>query len=225
MKTIAIDDTGATWDPVLMTWTDGEIFRETRTDLVSENIAEHLGYLKEQEVASAKLTGSNNFTGDNVFDTGTGPSKIFRVTGDWGAEFVTPVTASSATFSGQVSFADRAVVSGGGGVLEILGLLEFFSATLADANATIASLVARVPQTTANRVYTLPTGSAGQVCFVVRARASDAHTITIQDPSGSVVQGVMPVSAASWMVLCCNAATSWRPLLWAANVTSILATV
>jgi hypothetical protein len=222
MKTLVIN-TLASWVATIRSFVDGDIFRESNIDLSMGDVADRVGYLKAQVDASGKLAGNNTWTGDNIFDTGTGPAKIFRITGDWDAEIFSPLKAQTADFAEQVTFQDRAVVNG---VLELANVLEFTSnATLADANVAITTLVARVPATGNNRVYTLPAGSAGQLCFVVRARAADAHTITIQDPSGSVTQGVMPASAASWMVLCANSSTSWRPLAWHSNVTSILATV
>lgn len=221
MKTLPISNLA--WVGTIRTVVDGDDDAEAVWDLHSGDIAARLGYLKAQSDVSGKFATANNWTGDNIFNTGLGPFSVFRVLGDGDAEFYAPLKVNqTATFAEQATFQDRALVNG---VLELANLLQLTSqATLADANVAISTLIARVPQTTANRTYTLPAASSGQLCFVVRPRATEAHTITIQDPAGSVTQGIMPVSAASWMILYCNG-TSWRPLMWASNVTSILATV
>lgn len=207
MKTTAIADVA--WAATIRTYQDGDFFEESNTDLVADDIADRLGYLKARDLESAKLVGNNAFTGENTHaDTET-----FNGT---------------ALFEGSVGFNGEANVND---VLNVNGTVEFADGseikissgeTLADASATITQTIARVPTITANRTYTLPAASDGRIIYFARLGTA-AFTATLQT-SGAVTIGVVPSGQPGFIKAWCDGAT-WKALEWSSNITSLLATV
>lgn len=227
MKTITIN-TGAAWGASVSSWQDGDIFRETNADTVSTSFADRLGYLKAQSDASGKLAADQTWAGSNEFDTGTGVgAKTISVTGDGdfalenggGLRVATGtegVRASSSEF--VVKPLCEAIFEG---PIRLDG--NSFSAsqeTLADANASLTGvLIHRVPQLTANRTYTLPSGTLGQLSLLKRTRTADAFTAALNDGVGAI--GTISASSAGWILAMCTAGTTWVVVAWGGTVTGI----
>lgn len=226
MKTLPIDDTGATWNPVLVTWTDGEIFRETRTDVVSEDISEHLGYLKEQEALSAKLAGDQVFTGNNEFVTSAGNG--FEISGDQNVILSGAVglVGTFATFTGALNSSDTAIGMNAARLTTTGKLCLASIETMSDAAGTISAIVSNIPTLTANRIYSLQAGGGdnGRIA-IVRRSGTAAFTATLNDDLGNTM-GIIPASQAGWIVCIFRTTDArWVPILWSGNVTSILGLV
>ncbi len=225
MKTLAISNVA--WVATVRSFVDGDVFRESNIDLSMGDVADRLGYLKAQVDASGKLAADQTWTGSNTFSSGASETNIF--TGDNPVQFAGISVASTAGFADEVTFASLLQHNGGdaeflGSSVDIGTVLKLSDvATLADANVTIANTIVRVPQTTANRTYTLPAGSAGRLVILVRPRSADAHTVTLQDPSAATI-GICPVSAQAFIVAQYNG-VAWKALMWSNNVTSISTTV
>ncbi|MGL4442661.1 MAG: hypothetical protein ACRCU1_03480 [Alsobacter sp.] len=205
MKTTAIADVA--WAATIRTYQDGDFFQESNTDLVADDIADRLGYLKARDLESGKLAGTNIWSGiSNTFNN--------------------DLNAASATLTS--AGIEDAVISNS---LQIEGTVEFVNGsaikissgeTLADASVPITQTIARVPTITANRVYTLPAASDGRIVYFARLGTA-AFTATLQT-SGAVTLGVVPSGQAGFIKAWCDGAT-WKVLEWSANITSLLATV
>lgn len=213
MKTATID-TAALWAGTISTFQDGDIFRETNIDTMVDSIGDRLGYLKAKADAAAYVAADNTFTGNNTFTTASGGDDL-TVGGD--GELIVNV---GATMNGAMNIASAAFT----GRIEIGA--EFNSApnVLADAAATCSAvLFQRVPTLTANRVYTLPAGSAGDLALMTRS-GTEAFTATLQDPTGSTTVGVVSSGASGW-ILAQKRGSNWVAVAWGGTVTSIRTTV
>lgn len=214
----------AAWGASIRSFVDGDLFRESTLDLLWGDLADRLGYLKTAVDGKPSLASNNTWTGDNTFDTGTGPYSNFIVTGDNGATFNTPLvcnssfnSANNASMQGETGFS---------GYTHIDGTLALSSENLGDANANVGQVVIhRVPQLTANRAYTLPALGAGyhdkDIHVIVRMRTADAFTVTVQDATPTTL-GVISASAAGWIAVQYN--SGWKVIAWGGTVTGLSTT-
>jgi hypothetical protein len=226
MKTLTIN-TAAGWGAGVRSFLDGDIFRESNIDLSAGDIADRLGYLKAQSDASGKLAADQTWAGSNEFDTGTGGgAKTISVTGD--GDFVLEngggLQVASGSDGGQwtaSAFTTNADCDAQfNGILEAAGRLIAASVSLSDASAALTGvLIHRVPQLTANRTYTLPSGAAGQLALLKRTRTADAFTAALNDGGGAI--GTISASSAGWILAMCTAGTTWVVVAWGGTVTGI----
>ncbi len=226
MKTVSID-TAALWGAGLRTWQDGDVFRESNTDLVIEDIGDRLGYLKAQADLAGYLAADQTWEGSNEFDTGTGGgAETISVIGDGDFKLENGGGLRVATGTDGGSWVASAFTTNQdcdaefGGVLAFLERLVASTETLADAPATLShALVHRVGTLTANRVYTLPSGTAGQLSLIKRTRTADAFTVSLADGSGNI--GVISASQAGWMLAMCSSGTTWVPIAWGGTLSTV----
>ena len=81
MKSYTID-TAAAWVGTIQTWQDGDVFRETNLDTITDSIADRLGYLKTKADAAGYLAAaSQTWTG---LQTVSGAAGGIAITGDQG---------------------------------------------------------------------------------------------------------------------------------------------
>lgn len=214
MKTATID-TAALWAGTISTWQDGDIFRETNTDTVTDSIADRLGYLKTKADAAGYIAAANTWTGENTFTTVASVTD-FVVGGDGDMTVAAAATFNStATFNSEVSAAN----------VLLTGVVGPSYETLADSAASLSNvLVHRVPTLTANRVYTLPAGSDYQLALIVRNRTADAFTATLQTSTPTTL-GVISASSAGWILVQKKPASVWVVVAWGGTVTSLDTTV
>lgn len=216
MKSYTID-TAAAWSGSITTWQDGDVFRETNTDAVTDSIADRLGYLKTKADGAAYLAAaSQTFSG---LATWSGASAGLVVSGDFG------LTTGLLTVGGQAIFSDEVQFNAGpvtfSSAPELNGGIKADYASLADADSTIgtpAKFEYRVPTLTANRAYGLDSttnilaiisasaqgwvelvhSTTKQRVRIVRMRTSDAFTVTVRGTAGT-----------------------WRVSAWGGSVTSL----
>ncbi len=195
MKTTAIADVA--WAPTIRTYQDGDFFEESNTDLVADDIADRLGYLKARDLESAKLAGNNAFTGDNTH-AGT-------------ETFSAPINLNFTT-----NLNDELIVDPVSGALDVQGVISITgtlfldnSETLADANASVTAIIASVPTLTADRTYTLPAAVDGRLCFFRRPRTADAFRANLIRPSDSASMGQIAASNRGWL-LCAVIGGDWK---------------
>ncbi len=213
MKTATID-TAALWAGTISTFQDGDIFRETNIDTMIDSIGDRLGYLKAKADAAAYVAADNTFTGNNTFTTASGGDDL-TVGGD--GELIVNV---GATMNGAMAIASAAFT----GRIEIDAEFNPGSNVLADAAATCSAvLFQRVPTLTANRVYTLPAGSDGDLAVLTRS-GTEAFTATLQDPTGSTTVGVISSGASGW-IAAQKRGSNWVAVMWGGTVASIRTTV
>jgi hypothetical protein len=213
MKTATID-TAALWAGTISTFQDGDIFRETNIDTMVDSIGDRLGYLKAKADAAAYVAADNTFTGNNTFTTASGGDDL-TVGGD--GELIVNV---GATMNGAMAIASAAFT----GRIEIDAEFNPGSNVLADAAATCSAvLFQRVPTLTANRVYTLPAGSDGDLAVLTRS-GTEAFTATLQDPTGSTTVGVISSGASGW-IAAQKRGSNWVAVMWGGTVASIRTTV
>lgn len=206
MKTRTISNVA--WVTTIRTFVDGDVFRESNVDLMANDISDRLGYLKAQVDASGKLDVANTWTDENTFSANI-------------------VSNGSLIVNGAAGFNDELNVND---LIQLFGTAVFTGVdlrldsreTLADAADTIVNVIARVPLVTANRVYTLPSYSAGRIVVLSRPRAGDNFTITLQD-SGATTLAIIPALTSGWIVA--YGSGTWKPLLWSDGITSLLGTV
>jgi hypothetical protein len=218
MKTVALNLAAAS-PTGIQSFQDGDIFRESNIDLQAASLADALGYLRAQTDNAVLKTGNQTIAGNKTFSgttTLSGPNALSGATTVSGALLAT----STAEFDGQVNFDAACYVDE--------NLYPSF-ANLPDANGAIDNIRVfyRVPQITANRVYTLPTGSAsivGRIHRFTRSRTADAFTVTMQDATGTVA--IIDASAAGWVELECvdTSASGWRVSAWGGTVSSLRTT-
>lgn len=225
MKNVTIN-TAASWGASFRSFQDGDIFRESNIDLQAGDLADRLGYLKAQSDASGKLAADQTWTGSNTFNTGTGTPKTIAITGD-GDFNVERIRVATGTDGGSWDASTFIVKSAVEATFECIPLLfaglAAESASVADASASLSSvLIHRVPALTANRVYTLPSGAAGQLAFIKRTRTADAFTVSLNDGGGTIAQ--ISASAAGWVLAMCTTTTTWVVIAWGGTVTSISTT-
>ena len=223
MKATTID-TAALWAGTISTWQDGDIFRETNTDIVSESIGDRLGYLKAKADVAGYLAADQTWAGSNTFDTGVADTTTFA--GDNAVVFNTSVDVNSTFHS-----VDNAALDGEtslNGAAYATGLFGISTADTTDADATLSTMtVQRVPTLTGNRVYTLPAPTyPGQLCLLIRNRTADAFTATLQTATPTTL-GVVSASSAGWILAQAKniTATGWRLVAWGGTVTSLDTTV
>lgn len=225
MKNVTIN-TAASWGASFRSFQDGDIFRESNIDLQAGDLADRLGYLKAQSDASGKLAADQTWTGSNEFDTGSGGgAETISIIGD-GDFNVERINVSSGTDGGvwnASTFQVNADCDGAfNGILEVAGRLVSASETVADAAAALTGvLIHRVPTLTANRIYTLPSGAAGQLALLKRTRTADAFTAALHDGGGAI--GTISASNAGWILAMCTSGTTWVVLAWGGTVTGISA--
>lgn len=223
MKNVTIN-TAAAWVTTFRSWVDGDIFRESNTDLAAGDLADRLGYLKAQEALSAKLAADQTFTGSNTFAGGA--TETFSVTGDTAAEFAAVNVNSSFSALDEVNLTGPVTVIGDAEFQAELTLAGYLNlndtTTLADANATIATALARVPTLTADRVYTLPGAVNGRVVILTRPAGSGAFYARLNDPSANEI-GRVPASTAGWIVAHVSGGV-WKAAMWSSTATNIATT-
>lgn len=217
MKSVTIPTgTSVAWSGTFRSFVDGDIFRESNIDLNAGDLADRLAYLKDKADAAGYLATANAWTGENTFTTEASVTD-FIVDGD-GEMTVN----ASAQFNAAANFASEVATSGG---LLLSGYLAAGIETLADAPATLSNvLVHRVPTLTANRVYTLPTGTDGQLALFIRPRTADAYTATLQNPAATTM-GVISASNSGWILCVKKPASVWVVAAYGGTVTSVDTTV
>lgn len=177
MKNFLINIT-AIWATTLSTWQDGDIFRETQTDLVISDIGDRLGYLKTALDLKPDLSDTQTWTGLNTFHPSTGlPGiKVYKE-----LTFPDPATELAAALTAGIIHRERAMANADG---------------IEAPNAEV--LV--VPAINANRLYTIGSygGNDGKRVRVRRPRTGDAFTVTLQD-AGSNAICVIPASQHAWV--------------------------
>lgn len=215
MKSVTIPTGVATaWSGTFRSFVDGDIFRESNIDLNAGDLAERLAYLKDKADAAAYLAADNTFTGNNTFTTSSAGDDL-TVGGD--GELIVNV---GATMNGAMAIASAAFT----GRIEIDAEFNPGSNVLADAAATCSAvLFQRVPTLTANRVYTLPAGSDGDLAVLTRS-GTEAFTATLQDPTGSTTVGVISSGASGW-IAAQKRGSNWVAVMWGGTVASIRTTV
>lgn len=215
MKTITID-TAAAWVTTIRAIQDGEALSEANiSDIMADDVADRLGYLKTAVDAKPDLADANTWTNGNEFFTDYGN---LVVSGSGELECQTSATfAASVAFNGETTVYDT---------LAVAGAFVLDDQTLADANSTIAAtgFHKRVPTLTANRTYTLPAAAAlvdGHTIRITRMRTADAYSVTVQDPTGPTTLGVISASAAGWIEVIKRSGNVWRVSAWGGTVTSL----
>lgn len=218
MKSYTID-LAAAWAASLQTWQDGDVFRETNTDIVIDAIADRLGYLKTQSDTFVAVGDDPVvWTGEHSFNGGTttlGTTVIDELnvssggtlTGTWiGVGSMTFGSTNNITFVGE-----------GGGVLG-----RRSEGSDAATTFTTAADVVSVPQLTANRVYTArstgPVPPFGARIRVYRARTADAFTVEIQREGGTSL-ATISASAQGWVDLFFT--TKWIVVGFGGTVTAV----
>lgn len=224
MKSLLIS-TAASWGTSIRTWVDGNILRESNCDLIAGDIADRLGYLKNALDAKVNLAGSNTLTGLTTWAAGAAPGIV--VNGDQGITTNTLDVSALATFTSDVQVTTAGTLTIDGPVtVSTFGQLRLGVTTLNDAAQTIPSggYHFRVPQITANRVYTLPASTGGgRTIKLERLRTADSFTATLQT-SGAVVMGVVPVSANGFIEVV-DGPTGWVVSSFSNTISSVSQTV
>jgi hypothetical protein len=204
MKTITID-TAAAWVTTIRAIQDGEALSEANiSDIMADDVADRLGYLKTAVDGKATLSGSNNWTGVNTF-TRAGGGYLVAV-----------------NVIGELTLGD-----GAGSTSDYKSGLLHREFVLPDANGSHFPIAETfiVPAITGNRTYTFnsPGANYGRRIRVVRRRTADAYTVTL---AGGTTQAVISASAAGWVDLeQSSGASDWRVVGWGGTVTSIDASV
>lgn len=226
MKTVSLN-LAASAPTGISSFQDGDIFRESIIDLQAASLADALGWLKAQALAAGYLAADQTWTGSNTFATGTGGgTKTIAITGD-GDFNVERIRVATGTDGGAWDASTFVVKGAVEATFECVPLfaagLAAESETVADAAASLTGvLIHRVPQLTANRVYTLPSGAPGQLALIKRTRTADAFTVTLNDGGGAIAQ--ISASAAGWILAMCTTTTTWVVLAWGGTVVSISTT-
>lgn len=227
MKTVSLN-LAASAPTGISSFQDGDIFRESNIDLQAASLADALGWLKAQALAAGYLANDQTWTGSNEFDTGTGGgAKTISVTGDGdfvlengGGLRVGTGAPDGGSWVASAFTTNQDCDAEFGGVLSFLARLVASQDTVGDAPSTLSHLlIHRVPQLTANRVYTLPSGAAGQLSLIKRTRTADAFTVTLADGGGNI--GVISASNAGWMLAMCTGGTSWVPIAWGGTLSTV----
>lgn len=216
MKSYTID-TAAAWSGSITTWQDGDVFRETNTDAVTDSIGDRLGYLKTKADGAAYLAAaSQTFSG---VATWAGASSGVVVSGDLGLTVGTFDVGGTATFSdvvdfnaGPVTFASAPVFNGG---------LKADYSTLSDADTTIGTPTKfeyRVPTLTANRSYGLD-GTANTLAII--SASSQGWVELVHSTTKQRVRVVRMRTADAFTVTVKGTAGTWRIAAWGGSVTSL----
>lgn len=184
MKDIAIATSPpVAWDDVIVSFEDGDVFRESLLDLNVGSIADRLGYLKatldtKPDVDDdIEFTGTVTFSGDAVFIAPGGGTS--EVTGELSVSGT--LNAASLSVNGTVLAND--------GYQEITHIL-------ANADETVSAdsyQVFRVPVITGNRIYTVSNPTNPGVAlkfskphvagFSATIKRADTTTLAILDAS------------------------------------------
>lgn len=214
MKSLTIS-LAAAWAATIQSFVDGDVFRESNIDLQIASIGDRLGYLKTKADAAGYLAAAaQTWTG---LQTVSGAAGGIAISGDQGLVLSGGGTLQcgvDAEFTGPVACQDT---------IDINGALYLPNATLADANATIATYgLNRVPQLTANRSYTMP-GGGGSTLAVISASA--AGWVELQDANGAVIRITRSRTADAFTVTILgtpgSGANQWRVSAWGGTVTSL----
>ena len=204
MKTITIN-LGAGWGATIRAIQNGDELDEANlADIISQDVADRLGWMKTAVDAKPDLSDNNTWTGLTVFDRSAGGY------------------LAAVNVIGELTFGD-----GGGGADDYRSGLLHREYVLPDSTTSIQPIAETfvVPQITANRVYTLsaPGGNYGRRVRIVRRRTADAFTVTV---GGGTTQAIISASAQGWVDLeWSSGASDWRVVGWGGTVTSIDTTV
>lgn len=206
MKSVAI--TVAAWVASFSTWQDGDVFRESQIDIISGEMADRFGYLKNALDGKASLSGTNTWTAMQTIQPSDGGAPIgLRLYRE--LHFV-----STATSPGEATRA---------GLHHRKVILPDVDGTYAPDGDTFI-----VPQTGGNRIYRFGPngGNDGRRIRIVRPRVGDAQTVTVQD-SGSNTIAVFPSGAAGWIDIEFDVSKTpqWLPVSWSSTLTSVVQTV
>ncbi len=204
MKDVAID-TGAAWVATYKTWQDGDVFRESNTDVIWDALGDRLGYLKTQVDLRATLAGTNTWTAANTFQS--------DVTVEGDLNTTSAINGAGGTFTDIMNFS----------------AISLAPTTLTDVDTTISGTFYefRVPAITGNRIYTLPSTTGlvdGHRIQIVRMRTADAFTVTLKDPTGPTTLGIISASLQGF-IEATKKGSSWVVSQWGGTVTSLLTTV
>ncbi len=200
MKDVAINF-AATLPATLKMWQDGDIHRESQTDILLDSYADAIGYTITLVGTKVSISANNTFTGDTIFN---------------------PTSNAHTQFNSGVAFLDDLSADATrAGLYQRQRLL-----TDASTNEITNSDIYLVPTITANRTYRFgAVDVAGRIITVRRMRTADAFTVTIRDNAATDV-GVIPASQAGFITMVFDplATPYWRPIAWSANITSLATT-
>jgi hypothetical protein len=217
MKNVTIN-TAAAWAASFRSFQDGDIFRESNIDLNAGDLADRLGYLKATVDNAMLLTGNQTAAGNKTFSGATTMSGGLDITGG----DLNFSGAGSVTIDRPIEINEALTQNG---FAQLLAQVQFGMDFPADSNATFAAgkTMHRLPALTGNRVYTLPSGTSGQIKIITRGATTGAFTATIND--GSRTLAVIPASTQGWIVVVCQGGTVWNNVLWSSALTSVLSEV